>query len=441
MRNENRRKGLYMLLAILAACAIWFFVDESSNNGSPRLCQVEITDIPIEYVKESELGDRGLMLLKEGSSSTVDLTLEGTRRLIAQLDRSKIRLTADLSGVDRAGAQSITYKVNYTDWKFSGDAIDIKARSISMATVNVSELNSRVVDVRCELNGNVADGFTAGQLQLSHETIEIRGQAKDIDPVSYAKLTLDIGKNVEQSITRTLVCQFYDENDQLLDSKGIMPTVEHIQVKLPVFVTKELRLVVNLKEAEGASLRNVDYEISPATITVSGDASKLKDVETITLGNIDLLELVNGGASNHTYPIIIPEGCQNLSGVTRATMRIEFKDMVHTRIPATQFQYKHAPKQKEIEVLTDSLPIKVFGTSEDVWAVDAEDIIITADLSDYSSAVGTYTVPVTPEIRTSGDVGISGTYEVQISIREPEPEAEPESQGEAETESEPVPAE
>ena len=41
-----------------------------------------------------------------------------------------------------------------------------------------------------------------------------------------------------------------------------------------------------------------------------------------------------------------------------------------------------------------------------------------ADLSDYRSASGTYAVPAMIDISAEGDVGVIGTYQVQVSIRE-----------------------
>ena len=94
--KDNR--VLYLLIAIALALGIWFFVDEYGNNGSAYQTKVEIREIPIEYLGKEQLADRGLMLLSDGTTESVDLTFEGPRLLAVQLDRSKIRLTVDLTG-------------------------------------------------------------------------------------------------------------------------------------------------------------------------------------------------------------------------------------------------------------------------------------------------------------------------------------------------------
>ena len=433
MRNEkmNKRKAFYILLAILISAAIWYFVDEFGNGGGPYLVEQKVTDIPIEYISEDTLTDRGLMLLQDGTSQTIDLTFRGARRVVTRLDRSKIRVTVDLSSVSRAGVQGIGTSLSFTDRKFSlNNNVTIMDRSFYNATVNISELNSNTVDVRCELVGNVAESYSAGEIQLSQDTLEIRGLAKDINPVSYAKVVLDIGKNAVETVSKDLPIQFYDRYDNLIENENIYPTVDTIQATLPVFVTKELTLVVDFKEAPGARKSNLDAPITPATITVSGDAGKLKNVDTIVLGEFDLLDLLKEGVSSESYatyssPIIIPEGCQNLSGVTRATMQIKFNDLATSEVTATQMQYAALPEGKEAQILTEELLVTVFGTAANVANITTENLIVTADLTDYSAASGTYTVPATVSVKGNSDIGILGKYQVQVTIRESAAEEPP----------------
>lgn len=420
----GRRRVVYLLLSILVACGIWLYADQTSGpNNTPRTKTREFLDIPIEYLSESTLTDRGLMLVEDGTDLTIDLTLEGTRWDICSLDRSQIWVTASLIDVTSAGKQRVNYNVSYTNPKFNNNsnAIATKKASIRMATVNISELYSRTINVSCELVGGVADTYSAGQVQLSQTEVEVRGLQEDINPISYAKVTLDIGNNAVETVSRDLEIQYYDESGQLLDKSGIYSSVENVRATLPVFVTKELQLVVNLVESPGRRIKNTDYRIEPQTIAVTGDATKLKDVETLVLGPAyDLAELGTETSESYTttnYPIILPEGCTNVSGVTRAALRIRFKDMTSATLKTENISLQNQPEGKRVELLTGSLSVKVFGTKEDVSALAGEDIAVTVDLSDYSAASGTYSVPAEITVN-KGDVGISGVYQIQITIRE-----------------------
>lgn len=413
--KERQRKALYMVLSILVAAAIWVMVDVS--NGTI----VEKTyTVPINYLGTSTLTDRGLMLLEgEGDTATdteVTLTVQGTRWNIAKLDKDEILVQADLSDITEAGVQRVSPNVFYPS-ALRGK-ITTTSTSSYMVQVNIGELDRKTIDVRCEQIGTVAEGYSGGELQISPATLEIRGQEEDIAPVSYAKVVLEYD-NATETITQMLDYQFYDENDQLVDGTNIQADAEQIQVTLPIIVTKELQLRVDFEQHPGARLSNVTYRIEPSTITVSGDAGVLRDVDSITLGSeaFDLLSLLDSGTATYSYPITVPEGCTNLSGVTRATLQISFNDMTSAQVTTQNFTLSNYPQGKTTEILTSELTVTVFGTSADVAAVTGDDVEVTVDLSELSSATGSYTVPA--QVKVNGvDVGVSGNYVVQVTIRE-----------------------
>ncbi len=427
MQNDEKKdlkKGLYLFISVLVAITIWLFVDQISGpNGGPQTAVRTIEEIPIEYLNESGLENKGLMMLDEGTDTSIDLTVEGTRWLVSNLDPSDIRVTVDLGTVVGAGRRNLLYEINYPDPRFSNNNLTITKASIYSASVNISELFHKTVDIRCELKGNVANGFSAGQVQLSHRKVSLQGQESAVAPISYAKVIFDIGRNAEETVSKSIALKFYDERGNEVDVTDVRTDVTAVQATLPVFVTKELTLAMNFVEAPGASKRNLTYEIQPKTIIVSGDAGKLKNVNTIVLDELELLTL-SEGINTYTYPITVPSGCQNLSGVTRATLVISFTDMVRAGIPTNRFRCENLPAGRIVDVLTEQVVVEVFGTSEDVEALTGENIIVSADLSAFGSALGTYTVPVTIECETDGDIGITGTYEIQVTIRDPLEETE-----------------
>ena len=376
--------------------------------------------VPINYLGTSTLTDRGLMLLEgEGDTATdteVTLTVQGTRWNIAKLDKDEILVQADLSDITEAGVQRVS--PNVFDPSALRGKITTTSTSSYMVQVNIGELDRKTIDVRCEQIGTVAEGYSGGELQISPATLEIRGQEEDIAPVSYAKVVLEYD-NATETITQMLDYQFYDENDQLVDGTNIQADAEQIQVTLPIIVTKELQLRVDFEQHPGARLSNVTYRIEPSTITVSGDAGVLRDVDSITLGSeaFDLLSLLDSGPATYSSPITVPEGCTNLSGVTRATLQISFNDMTSAQVTTQNFTLSNYPQGKTTEILTSELTVTVFGTSADVAAVTGDDVEVTVDLSELSSATGSYTVPA--QVKVNGvDVGVSGNYVVQVTIRE-----------------------
>lgn len=419
MNNHwTKRNILYLALALVIGIGIWFYVDERDA----RTATVMVYDVPIEYVGESGLADRGLMLLSgEGSGTDLKMNfeLEGLRRKVVQMDNTKIRVTVDLSKITSAGVQTVNYTQWFTDRRFGSTVIQIKDTSIYTATVNIVELNRKDIEVRCELVGNVAEGYTAGKLNLSKDMIEVRGQAEDIEAVSYAKVTLNVGKDVKESVSQVLQCSFYDEQDNLLADREIHTKDLEITATLPVYVTKELKLTLDFQESAGAKLENMVWSMTPESIMVSGDASILNGVDSIILASFDLMD-VGTEPSSHSYAVIVPDGCENLSGVTRATLDISYPELSDrtVEIEKPRFRIENAPEGKEVTILTESVVVNAFGPSVVVSTITTEDVELVIDLSNYVSLSGTCTVSA--EARTSDelDVGFRGPCEVQVNIHD-----------------------
>ena len=426
MKSNGKQKALYLALCILVAVVVWVFVDNYGPDGSdPVIYAKYYRDVPITYTSETVLTERGLML-EEGTDTTVDLRIEGTHWDLAMLDSSYIRVTADLSDVSRTGTQTVVPRIGYTRSYFSG-RVTVDQWEPSSITINVAELYHKNVEVRCEITGNVAEGYSAGEVQISPREIEVRGDQADVDAVSYVKVSLDLGQDATSTVTAELPVQFYDAEGRLMEDTSLQATYETIQVTLPVYVTKELQLTMDFQESPGARLDNVDWEIEPHTILVSGPAELLNGMDSIVLDEFDLASL--GTTTNYSYAIPIPEGCENISGVTRATLHISFQDMLRTTVGTSSFHLAHEPEGRQVSVLTDRLAVIVFGTAADVSAVTEEDILVTVVLSDVASAAGTYTVPA--EVTVPGhDVGVLGTYQVRVTIEEIQTEEpEPDSPG------------
>lgn len=416
-RNDRQlRNALYLVLAVAIAIGIWYYVDESGG----RTVYQTVTDVPIEYTGQSALADNGLMLVEgedSGTDAAVDYTFKGTRRHIVQMDRSKVRVTADLSGVTSPGLQTVQFKLTYTDRKFTSNNTAVEEQSIYLATVNICELSHKEVELRCELTGNVAEGYSAGKVQLSQTVIAIRGQEEDISAVSYAKVTFDIGRNARETVTADLEYQFYDENGQAVSNSGIHAEAGQIRATLPVYVTKELKLAVNFVESPGARLRDMVYSIKPESIVVSGDASVLNNMDTIVLDSFDLLSVTTESTS-HSYAILVPDGCENLSGVTRASLEIGYPERAVADVATQNIRITNPPSDRQVEILTETLSVRIFGTAAEVEGITGEDLTVIADLSDYAVASGTYMVPVQVETTGGDAVGVSGTYQIQVRIPE-----------------------
>ena len=409
MNSDKRRNSFYLVISILVALGIWVYVDITQDITASK----EVSNIPVEFQGEdTTLAERGLMLLPD-SETTINLKLEGAKSILAQLDTAKLRVQADLSAVTETGIQTVPCRVIYPEYKFSSRLTATTPTNSFNITIDVGELYSREVEIHCDIQGTVAEGYIAGEPQFTPEKLELRGPQEEVDAVSYAKVSRNI-EDATETVDQALPYVLYNEAGEPISGGDIHAVQDEIRVVLPVDVVKELPLEIDFQEFPGLSKNNVSYRIEPASIVVSGEASLLNDVDRLVLDSFDLSQL--GGNEVYHYVIQLPEGCTNLSGVTRATLTISFIDLVQDTRTATEFQAENVPEGKSVTILTDELTVRIQGTAADVAAVHDRDITVRADLQEVSAASGTYTVPAEILISTGGDVGVVGTYQVTVIL-------------------------
>ena len=409
MNSDKRRNSFYLVISILVALGIWVYVDITQDITASK----EVSNIPVEFQGEdTTLAERGLMLLPD-SETTINLKLEGAKSILAQLDTAKLRVQADLSAVTETGIQTVPCRVIYPEYKFSSRLTATTPTNSFNITIDVGELYSREVEIHCDIQGTVAEGYIAGEPQFTPEKLELRGPQEEVDAVSYAKVSLNI-EDATETVDQALPYVLYNEAGEPISGGDIHAVQDEIRVVLPVDVVKELPLEIDFQEFPGLSKNNVSYQIEPASIVVSGEASLLNDVDRLVLDSFDLSQL--GGNEVYHYVIQLPEGCTNLSGVTRATLTISFIDLIQDTRTATEFQAENVPEGKSVTILTDELTVRIQGTAADVAAVRDRDITVRADLQEVSAASGTYTVPAEILISTGGDVGVVGTYQVTVIL-------------------------
>ena len=171
-------------------------------------------------------------------------------------------------------------------------------------------------------------------------------------------------------------------------------------------------------EGGGATEDNSVITVFPATITVLGKEEDLKDLQEISLGEIDLRNWSANTESMH-LPIELPEGLTNKSGVTEAMVTVDLpelqtKDFVISR---DLFKTLNLPAGTYPEISTEQLIITVRGTKNALGALTDEMLSATVDLSDAKiGQMKDWTVDVQIIGQPDGVGIIGGPYTVWIEI-------------------------
>lgn len=407
--SEKFNKGLYIALSLLIAILFWLFVDDALGNT----IQQTFYDIPIEFVGESDtLPSRDLML-EPGEDTTVDLYLSGPRTVITGLDSSQLRVRVDLTNITAVGTYSLNnYKIIFPEDVQSDAITQDKIRPI---TVKVEELYSETVPVKVVHTGEVAEGyiFMAEKLAVSPATITVSGREEAVQEVAMARVEMDLG-GATSTIHREFSYELLDDEGNVIKNDHLRVSDKRVEICAPVYMVKEMDLLVSFKEQPGSYIKDMDWELQPVkTIQIAGDPASLENKNSIDLGEIDLSTLL--GDTDLDLDISLPANTVNLSGINTVSLSVRFKDVETRSFSVTDISPIGLDTNKlKFKQVTNTVDVILRGPAEELEKLQPEDIRIVVDLSEYSP--GAYSVPAIVLVDGNDKVGAVGTYSVACKI-------------------------
>ena len=408
----NRSKVVRIVISILVAIAMWLYVD---LERAPERTMT-IRDIPVEFSGENTtLADKNLMLLS-GYDTTIDLEIRGPKRELVKMNRDNVRVIASTSSIDSVGVHQLDWTVSFPDGVVRTN-VSVEKASLSQITVTVGELYTKEVPVECHVVGEVAEGYFTGDVVLDPEVLTLRAQRDDLLNVSCAKLTVDIS-GATRSVVQTVDVQLYDYDGKPVENSNIRTNTSLIQAKVPVLTTREVELAVEFSGVPGAAMNSIKCDITPKTVRLNGEADVLDSIDKLVLAtlHVDDLEL----HQQNSYVVTPPDGTWLVNGNEVATADITLEGIEEKSLTATSIEFDKLPSGLYAIAPDGGLTVRLWGLSEEIEAVTAENLRVIADMSAVTGQ-GTVTVPVTVTISGFNDVTVRGTYELTVTVTDVAP--------------------
>ena len=408
----NRSKVVRIVISILVAIAMWLYVD---LERAPERTMT-IRDIPVEFSGENTtLADKNLMLLS-GYDTTIDLKIRGPKRELVKMNRDNVRVIASTSSIDSVGVHQLDWTVSFPDGVVRTN-VSVEKASLSQITVTVGELYTKEVPVECQVVGEVAEGYFTGDVVLDPEVLTLRAQRDDLLNVSCAKLTVDIS-GATRSVVQTVDVQLYDYDGKPVENSNIRTNTSLIQAKVPVLTTREVELAVEFSGVPGAAMNSIKCDITPKTVRLNGEADVLDSIDKLVLAtlHVDDLEL----HQQNSYVVTPPDGTWLVNGNEVATADITLEGIEEKSLTATSIEFDKLPSGLYAIAPDGGLTVRLWGLSEEIEAVTAENLRVRADMSAVTGQ-GTVTVPVTVTVSGFNDVTVRGTYELTVTVTDVAP--------------------
>lgn len=403
-----KNKLLKGLLSVVIALGVWLYVVTVVSPNSDK----NYNNIPVIKQSEALLHERGFMIT-EMDTDTVSLHLEGSRIDLNKLNSSNIAVTLDVSKIYGVGTHTLTYSIT-TPGDVPSNAVNVLGRTPGTITVKVEERITKEIPIDVKYSGSLADNFMADteNKEMNVDSISITGPKSVVDQIEVAIINIDLeGKS--ESISGQFTYTLCDKNDAPVDAKLVTTDVANVELTLRIMRVKEIALNINVVEGGGATLENTKITLSPETIWVSGSDSLLEGLESLDLGSIYLSELQED--QTLTFPIKLPEGITDESGVTEAMVEVTLPHLASKMLTVKSFNAVNIPEGFDVDILTKSLEVQIRGPEGQVRNLEDSDVIVTVDFTDAQTG----TIKVKAQITTDNPaVGAVGIYTVSATVRE-----------------------
>lgn len=402
-----KNKLLAALLSLAIAVGIWLYVVTVVSPNSDK----HYYNIPVVMQSEVLLQERGLMIT-DTDTNMVDLHLEGSRVDLNKLSSSNITVAVDVSKIYEAGTHSMSYGITFPG-DVASNAITTLSKNPGVVTVNVEERVQKDVPIKVIYSGTLPKDFVVDDPVMDVENVNIAGPKSVVDHITEARIQVDIeGRNESFSEQRKFT--LCDKNGDPVDAKLVTTDVAEISITLKIMRVKEVALVANVIYGGGATEQTCKVVIDPAAIRVSGSDNILENLEQLELGTIDLSEIPENDILS--FPIKLPEGVVNETGVTEATVAVQFQNLATKTLTVNNIKAINVPEGMKAELITKALEVVVRGPEGQIGNLKPEDITVTVDFAD--AQAGTIKLKAEITSSTAPDIGAVGAYTVSATVRE-----------------------
>lgn len=414
----GKSKLYSMLLSVVIAFGLWLYV---VNNVSQET-EATFYNIPVAFEREAALDERNLLIAGQ-STQTVSLKLSGARSDLNKVSSANITVTADLSVIDTPGDRiPLTYNITFPG-DVASNAIVVESRSPSYIYLDVDSRRTKEVPVVVQWTGTRSGDhvYDTENAVLDNPTVTVTGPAEVADQIDHAMIQVDLTDRVE-SVSESYRYTLCNADGEPVDAAKITTNVEEVRVDMQIRRIKTVKLVADVIYGGGTSVETATVTVEPGVIRLTGSDARLTDIgDTYTVCTINLAEIEK--SQDLKYAISIPEGVNNITGVTEAVVSVKFTGLSIREfvIDRDNFQLINVPEGLEAEIVESSMTVKVRGPASEIALLTDEDITAVVDLSSAEAGMATYKMVLTFQ-ENYPNVGALKTSSVTVSLGEPEDE-------------------
>lgn len=382
MKNKLTNNLGLKLASVFFAVIIWLVVNSINN---PTINDVYY-NIPVKLLNTELITDSGQVYEVLDNTDVISrVTVWAPRSVISELDEENIVATADVSELSSLDTISIKLTTNIS----SGDISRISG-SIDTVKLNIEDKRSKALALKATVSGKVPKGYLVGDITTDQNLIRISGPQSVIDQIAKAAVDVDVTGMTSDIVTNADI-KFYDEDDNLIDTRNISQNIKSVGVEINIWQTAEVPLSYSVMGKVASGYRDTGViEGEGQTVVVAGKSNTIKNITSIDVP-AEALDITDQ-SENYTVDLDIrkylPEGvflANSGDAIQTVTVYIERETSKKLEIRAEKVKITNLPEGYDASIsgLDSSFIIELIGLPQDMAAVQANSVNGVVDIVEW----------------------------------------------------------
>ena len=415
LNNNKFVAGLSVALAVV----IWLVVALQMSNQM----QATFSEIPVTF--ETTMTDSLDLKMFGQTGLSVNVTVSGKRYEIssAVLSSEDFLVTASTANVSSAGKYTLPITVRPKDANTDVQIVSFTPESVEVYfDYSLTENYPVEVQITAPDDQISADGFVEGEPLVSTSEVTISGAAAEVQKIArvIAKVSLDAPLSETTKFENTTLA-IVNANGGIVRSTymHVADNVSDVTVTVPILKVTQIRPSVRFKNSPFYFREHpISYICSPSGPVNAAVSTELLDsTDSLSLGTIDFSQ-IKAGTNSFEFASDEIANVRVLDDVE--SFRVYFSvDGFQTRkiaVPTDSAIFSALPDAIRASIPEESLEVTVIGLANELDALTAEDISVSADVSALSDTPGTVEVPVTVTVNNTTSCWVYGSYTVQVVV-------------------------
>lgn len=389
LKNFFTKNIAIKVISLMFAILLWGYVLMTQNP--PRVKTV--TDVTVSIEGEADLTTRKLTLRGDRAALLEDVSVRVRTELTSYADLSADDITAsiNLSRITSTGKHTVRIHAKSS----SGGVVSV---SPSQIEVEIDTLTTRNIPIEIHEEGELPEGYWAGDVQLDSATVLLEGPGTDLAKIVKAVGTIDLTNRTE-SLNQSIMLALYDKEGNVVEPSvlfGGMPAVVAKQEILPsklVPIDVDGAIIGREELPENFEIASYGTSLESTLVRIVGDADVIQKIGSLSLEPVDVAGCTE--SIQQELAINVPEG-----------VRIIGADSVNLQVTI---------REKTAVLELTELPIEIVGLARKQTATLSQEL---ANVT-FSGRVSLLAGITRGDVKVYADVtGLAvGTHDVKLALQ------------------------